>query len=73
MPSRAPLPRDVPIELGPQNSYVRRLQHQLVEAYGLESESVGAQPFPACHNPANPRDGWQRGRAVFAPNRQDFA
>ncbi|HVN86905.1 MAG TPA: R3H domain-containing nucleic acid-binding protein [Candidatus Binatia bacterium] len=33
------------IELEPQNAYVRRLQHQLADAYGLESESVGTQPF----------------------------
>ena len=34
-----------PVELSPQNSYVRRLQHQLVERYGLASESKGSDPF----------------------------
>jgi len=34
-----------PVELTPQNSYVRRLQHQLVQRYGLSSESKGADPF----------------------------
>ncbi len=34
-----------PVELSPQNSYVRRLQHQLVERYGLASESKGTDPF----------------------------
>jgi stage III sporulation protein SpoIIIAA len=33
-----------PVELAPQNSYVRRLQHQLIERYNLESESVGEEP-----------------------------
>ena len=34
-----------PVELSPQNSYVRRLQHQLVQRYGLASESRGEEPF----------------------------
>jgi stage III sporulation protein SpoIIIAA len=34
-----------PVELSPQNSYVRRLQHQLIERYGLASESKGSDPF----------------------------
>ena len=33
-----------PVELAPQNSYLRRLQHQLVERYQLVSESVGVEP-----------------------------
>ncbi|MDR7545038.1 MAG: R3H domain-containing nucleic acid-binding protein [Armatimonadota bacterium] len=33
------------VELEPQNSYVRRLQHQLVQRYGLASESKGEEPF----------------------------
>ncbi|MCX7993819.1 MAG: hypothetical protein N2651_09145 [Fimbriimonadales bacterium] len=33
-----------PYELAPQNSYLRRLQHQLVEKYRLLSESVGEEP-----------------------------
>jgi stage III sporulation protein SpoIIIAA len=33
-----------PIELAPQASHLRRLQHQLVNHYGLRSESVGAEP-----------------------------
>jgi stage III sporulation protein SpoIIIAA len=32
------------VELAPQNSYTRRLQHQLVEKYKLLSESVGVEP-----------------------------
>jgi predicted RNA-binding protein Jag len=41
------------MELEPQNSYIRRLQHQLVQRYGLASESKGEEPhrrvviFPA--------------------------
>ncbi len=34
-----------PVELAPQNSYVRRLQHQLIQRYGLASESKGEEPF----------------------------
>jgi len=34
-----------PVELSPQNAYVRRLQHQLVQRYGLVSESKGTDPF----------------------------
>jgi hypothetical protein len=34
-----------PIELAPQSSYLRRLQHQLANAYGLRSQSVGREPF----------------------------
>ncbi|MBT9160679.1 MAG: hypothetical protein DDT26_01968 [Dehalococcoidia bacterium] len=32
------------MELSPQNSFIRRLQHQLVEKYGLKSESTGKDP-----------------------------
>jgi len=34
-----------PVELSPQNSYVRRLQHELVIGHGLYSESKGKGPF----------------------------
>jgi stage III sporulation protein SpoIIIAA len=34
----------MPVDLSPQNSYIRRLQHQLVEKYRLVSESVGVEP-----------------------------
>jgi stage III sporulation protein SpoIIIAA len=33
-----------PVELNPQNAYIRRLQHQLAEQYKLASSSVGAEP-----------------------------
>jgi predicted RNA-binding protein Jag len=33
------------VELSPQNAYIRRLQHQLVQRYGLSSESKGEEPF----------------------------
>ncbi|MBA3469287.1 MAG: AAA family ATPase [Herpetosiphonaceae bacterium] len=32
------------IELAPQNPYIRRLQHQMVERYNLNSESTGKEP-----------------------------
>jgi len=33
-----------PIELSPQNAYVRRLQHQLAERHNLMSRSRGTEP-----------------------------
>ncbi len=33
-----------PVELTPQNNYLRRLQHQLAERYGLTTESKGVEP-----------------------------
>jgi stage III sporulation protein SpoIIIAA len=33
-----------PVELAPQNSYVRRLQHEVVDHHGLMSESRGRPP-----------------------------
>ena len=34
-----------PVELSPQNTYLRRLQHQLARRSGLATESTGAKPF----------------------------
>jgi stage III sporulation protein SpoIIIAA len=34
-----------PVELAPQNNHLRRLQHQIVERYGLSSESRGEEPY----------------------------
>ncbi|TYT22954.1 AAA family ATPase [Dictyoglomus thermophilum] len=39
------LTHDEPYELSPQPAYIRRLQHQLIQQYGLYSESVGVEPF----------------------------
>ena len=33
-----------PVELSPQSSYIRRLQHQLAERYHLETRSTGIEP-----------------------------
>ena len=33
-----------PVELSPQSSYIRRLQHQLIEKYHLQSRSTGVEP-----------------------------
>ncbi|MFQ5875595.1 MAG: R3H domain-containing nucleic acid-binding protein, partial [Dehalococcoidia bacterium] len=32
------------VELSPQNSYLRMLQHQLAERYSLSSQSTGREP-----------------------------
>ncbi len=37
--------RQEPIELAPRRSYIRRLQHQLVERFNLSSRSVGDEPM----------------------------
>jgi len=34
-----------PVDLSPQNSYIRRLQHQLAERYNLASLSTGREPY----------------------------
>jgi hypothetical protein len=34
-----------PMELSPQTSYIRRLQHQLAERYNLGSRSLGREPY----------------------------
>lgn len=34
-----------PVELSPQNSYIRRLQHQLAERHNLSSASQGKEPY----------------------------
>lgn len=39
------LRRAQPVELSPQSAYVRRLQHELVQRYGLTSESKGEEPY----------------------------
>jgi R3H domain len=33
-----------PVELPPANSYVRRVQHQIITRYNLESQSSGKEP-----------------------------
>jgi predicted RNA-binding protein Jag len=33
-----------PVELMPQNAYIRRLQHQMAEEYELASASIGSEP-----------------------------
>jgi len=33
------------VELSPQNNYLRRIQHQIIERYGLTSESKGEEPY----------------------------
>lgn len=37
--------RQEPIELAPRKSYIRRLQHQLVERFNLTSRSIGDEPM----------------------------
>jgi hypothetical protein len=37
------------VELLPQSAYLRKLQHQLAERYGLRSKSFGEEPFRRVH------------------------
>jgi len=39
------LEKGVPLDLSPQNSHIRRLQHQLAEHYGLTTRSQGKEPY----------------------------
>jgi stage III sporulation protein SpoIIIAA len=39
------LEQQQPVELAPQNTYVRRLQHQFATGYGLTTESTGTDPY----------------------------
>ena len=32
------------VDLGPQNAYIRRLQHMLAQRYNLNSRSLGSEP-----------------------------
>ena len=38
------LATEQPVELPPQNAYIRRLQHQLAEQFQLVSRSMGREP-----------------------------
>jgi len=37
--------RRAPVALSPRRAHVRRLQHELAQAYGLRSESTGREPY----------------------------
>ncbi|MEE8472909.1 MAG: R3H domain-containing nucleic acid-binding protein [Dehalococcoidia bacterium] len=37
------------MELSPQSSYVRRLQHQMAEKYSLSTRSQGREPVRRVH------------------------
>ncbi len=39
------LSQEQPVELSPQNAYIRRLQHQMAERYNLSSRSEGREPY----------------------------
>jgi len=36
---------ETPMDLGPQNAYIRRLQHLLAQRYNLASRSLGKEPY----------------------------
>jgi len=38
------LAQSLPVDLSPQNAYIRRLQHQMAERYNLNSRSRGKEP-----------------------------
>jgi stage III sporulation protein SpoIIIAA len=39
------LQTSAPVELAPQNTYIRRIQHQLAEQHNLASRSTGKEPY----------------------------
>ncbi|HEU4920916.1 MAG TPA: R3H domain-containing nucleic acid-binding protein, partial [Candidatus Limnocylindrales bacterium] len=49
-----------PIELSPQNAYIRRLQHQMAERANIVSRSRGREPFRRVRlYPDAARSGWR--------------
>ena len=49
-----------PVELSPQNAYIRRLQHQMAERANLVSRSRGREPFRRVRlYPDAARSGWR--------------
>ena len=53
---------DGEIELSPQNSYIRRLQHQLAQKYSLSSRSSGREPHATGAHLPRRRHRLRRGR-----------
>ena len=48
-----------PVELSPQNAYIRRLQHQMAERANLVSRSRGREPYRRVRlYPDAARSGW---------------
>ena len=49
-----------PVELSPQNAYIRRLQHQMAERANLVSRSRGREPYRRVRlYPDAARSGWR--------------
>jgi hypothetical protein len=49
-----------PVELAPQNAYIRRLQHQMAERANLVSRSRGREPYRRVRlYPDAARSGWR--------------
>ena len=49
-----------PVELSPQNAYIRRLQHQMAERANLVSRSRGREPYRRVRlYPDQARAGWR--------------
>jgi stage III sporulation protein SpoIIIAA len=54
------LNNDEPVELSPQNAYIRRLQHQMAERANLVSRSRGREPYRRVRlYPDAARSGWR--------------
>ena len=54
------LPSSEPVELSPQNAYIRRLQHQMAERANLVSRSRGREPYRRVRlYPDAARSGWR--------------
>jgi stage III sporulation protein SpoIIIAA len=52
--------RSEPVELSPQNAYIRRLQHQMAERANLVSRSRGREPYRRVRlYPDQARTGWR--------------
>jgi hypothetical protein len=50
---------DEPVELSPQNAYIRRLQHQMAERANLVSRSRGREPYRRVRLYPDPAKSWR--------------
>ena len=53
------LTRAKPVELSPQNAYIRRLQHQMAEQANLVSRSRGREPYRRVHLYPDQTGSWR--------------
>jgi predicted RNA-binding protein Jag len=53
------LSRSEPVELSPQNAFIRRLQHQMAERANVVSRSRGREPYRRVRLYPDPARSWR--------------